>query len=265
MKLQLIESSISRREFLRRSAAGLMTMSPLGKFLSAHGVAPAVVQGVEVGVVKPWAFPFIVNTGTHYGRGGAPYLSDQFNAVESAASIAKRLTNGKLGFGADEDAFFAGELAPKDFAKILNAADKGHKFEINGNFYQAIDEGDSITLEPIGNSEYITVWKNGLPSYLQGHGVLEIDAEEAPVKTWWDSYGMYGDEPIDAAAREVIEQYDLDMSERHDIGEIEDDEEYEEDEEQEPERPPKRPREFYGSMHQLYDSFNRKLEKALSG
>lgn len=147
MKLRnIFESGISRRDFLKRGVAGAVSLSPLGKLLASSGVAPAIVKSVEAGIVKPWTFPFTVMTNTHYGRGGSPLLSRQFENVGRAASLTRRLTSGGMKFGADEDAFFAGELSAQKFADIVKAAKDEEDIEINGQIFQAFDDEDSIYL-----------------------------------------------------------------------------------------------------------------------
>jgi hypothetical protein len=274
MKLSIIEAGLSRRDFLKKGLAGAVSLSPIGKILAAGGVAPSIIKSVEAGVVKPWSFPFMVYTNTHYGRGGAPLLSDQFNTVGDAYRLVKYLGSGKIGFGADEDALVLGEFTPSDFASILQAAQTNGIINLKGREYEVEDLGDSIDLtglDHLGNDIQISVFKSGLPKWL---GVQEVESGESLLKTFWDSYGGWGDEPIDRSAIEVINKLNLDLSDRNDFEDLnweeledlglKDTDKYQEQqsEEQSYDEPAEpAPREYYGSMHQSFES---RLNNALS-
>lgn len=278
MKLSIIEAGLSRRDFLKKGLAGAVSLSPIGKILAAGGVAPSIIKSVEAGVVKPWSFPFMVYTNTHYGRRGAPLLSDQFNAIGDAHRLVKGLGSGKIGFGTDEDALVFGEFAPSDFASILQAAKTDGIINLKGREYEIYDLGDSIELfglDHLGNDIQINVFKSGLPKWL---GVQEVESGESLLKTYWDSYGGLGDEPIDRSAIEVINKFNLDLSDRNDFEDLnweeledlglKDSDKYQEQqseeqpEEQSYDEPAEpAPREYYGSMHQSFES---RLNNALS-
>lgn len=278
MKLSIIEAGLSRRGFLKKSLAGAVSLSPIGKILAAGGVAPSIIKSVEAGAAKPWSFPFMVYTNTNYGRGGAPLLSDQFKAVGDAHRLVKDLGSGTIGYGVDEDALVLGEFTPSDFASILQAAKTDDIINLKGREYEVEDLGDSlelIGLDHLGNDIQISVLKSGLPKWL---GVQEVESGESLMKTFWDSYGGRGDEPIDKSAIEVINKLNLDLSDRHDFEDLnweeledlglKDAEKYQE---QQPEEQPEEqsynepaepaPREYYGSMHQSFES---RLNSALN-
>ena len=260
MKLSIIEASLSRRDFLRKGLAGAVSLSPIGKILSAGGVAPSIVKSVEAGAVKPWSFPFMVYTNTHYGRGGAPYLSDQFKAVAGAHRLVKSLGSGKTGFGVDEDAMLFGELTPSTFASILQAAKTNEVVNLAGREYEVDDLGDSVELIGLGDSgsdQQITIFKSGVPKWMT---FQEVAPEESIIKKYWDSFGS-GDEPIDKEAIGVINKLNLDLSNRADfedldLEELEDmglnTDKYKSDYSEYEEQP--QPREYFGSMHQSFES-----------
>ena len=271
MKLSIIEAGLSRRDFLKKGLAGAVSLSPIGKILAAGGVAPSIIKSVEAGAVKPWSFPFMVYTNTHYGRGGAPLLSDQFNAVGDAHRLVKGLGSGKIGFGADEDALVLGEFTPSDFASILQAAQTNGIINLKGREYEVEDLGDSIDLiglDHLGNDIQISVFKSGLPKWL---GVQEVESGESLIKTFWDSYGGWGDEPIDKSAIEVINKLNLDLSDRNDFEDLnweeledlglKDTDKYQNQQPEEQSYDEPASKEYYGSMHQSFES---RLNSALS-
>jgi len=258
MKLRLIieaaVTGLNRRDFLRHAAAAAATLSPFGRFLAAHGVQPEIAKKIASG--SP--VPFTIGTGTQYGRGVPPDLIENFESVEGAVKLVQSF--GKLmGFGVDEDAYFTGRMAPQDFAKILQAADPEHetnKVTINGQEYTVYEEEDTIYLEVNGNPGNIQIYKNGLPEYIK-----EEPIEGNPLKTWWDRFGHWGEEPICPAAEKIMREKGI-TKPQYRSEEDEYEEDYEEDYEEEPQ--PSKERWQHepaaSSMHQWFES---KLAKAL--
>ena len=289
MRLSIIEAGLSRRGFLKKSLAGAVSLSPIGKILAAGGVAPSIIKSVEAGAVKPWSFPFIVPTSTNYGRGGPPLLGDQFNAVGDAYRLVKSLGSGKIGYGADEDSMVVGEFTPSDFASILQAAQTANRnsksdsnINLKGREYEVWDNGDSIDLIGLDDLESdgfvrISVFKSGLPEWFGGPygGVEEVNSGESLFKAYWEGFGGKGNEPIDRSAIEIINKLDLDLSDRYDFGDLDweeledlglkDADKYQGQQPQNPdawtEPAEPAPREYYGSMHQSFES---RLNSALN-
>lgn len=227
MKLSLIESGLSRREFLKRGAAALAA----GPQLAAAAAAPKSI-------------PFIVTTGTHYGRGSIPYLSEQFENVARAFRLASGLSSGPVGYGIDEDAYFTGSLPIQIYRAALRADSEGSGvLNIGGRDFVVVSEDSSIYFES----------EDGLSfnAYLETPDWLDfnpIEPGENPIKLWWDSFGKYGDELVDQAASKVIEDLDLDTSERgYEDEDYEEDYEDEEDEDED--------EDDFGSMHQSFDIY----------
>lgn len=256
MKLRTITEAavtgLSRRDFLRHAAAAAVTLSPFGRFLAAHGVQPEIAKKIASG--SP--VPFTIGTGTQYGRGIPPDLIENFGSVENAVKLVQSFGSKVMGFGVDEDAYFTGRMAPQDFAKILQAADPEHennKITINGQEYTVVEEEDTIYLEVNNNPGYIKIYKNGLPDYIQ-----ENPIEGNPLKTWWDEFGHWGEEPICPAAEKVMREKGITKPQHR-----QDDDFHEPEEKPEPESQPKKWQHepTASSMHQWFES---KLARALA-
>ncbi len=260
MRLSTIyEADISRRDFLKKTTAGALSASPLGKLMLGVGMQPEVVKSVLGGKL----IPFIVNTATHYGHGHIPDMSEQFSNVSQAANFVKRFSS-FLGFGTDEDSYFTGRMELKDFAKIIKALKNDDIIYVDGVKYGVYDDDKYITLEDAMGGIHIRIYKSELPKYLN-----EKPVTENPLKAWWDGYGAFGNEIIDVAAKEIMDE--LGLKRENDI-DFEDGERWDqeekggEDSEEDMELDPKeRDEQFRTSMHQpfSYEQLIRDCDKLI--
>jgi len=253
MKLQsIVENDISRRDFLKQSASVAASVSPLVKFLTASGVTSEVAQKIASGSMP---IQYTVATGTHYGTGGVPELISQFKKVSKAAGLTKSL--GRLeGFGSEEDAYFTGQMHPNLFIKLQKAAVDGTPVKIGGSMMEVIDDGDYLELFGSDNN-YAHIFKGELPSYIANYTSPVDPNQVTPIKTWWENYGTYGNESLDGAAIDMMDEFDLEFREGDEeyIDELE--KRYEEDEELEERW---KPEPEAASMHQW---FEQKLQHTL--
>jgi len=262
MKLkQISEAGMSRRDFLGRSFGAALSASPLGRLLLGVGIQPVVAKSVLGGQ----AVPFLVFTGTHYGRGDIPSMDEQFEKVSQATGLIKHFGD-FLGFGVDEDAYFTGRLQPTDFAKIIRALNNNaNTVQIAGNKYVLYDDDETIGLEDSdGSGVYARIYKGEFPEYFE-----EQPVTGNPLVTWWKNYGSWGEEIIGPHAKQVLDE--LGLRRENEIGdeyELEDEEdeheeEYDEkDEDVETTRPKWAKDPAASSMHQWFEN---KLNRALLG
>lgn len=250
------EAGMSRRDFLKKSAAGALTLSPLGKLLTSVGIPPTAVENILTnGYVK-----FAVCTGSFYGRGDVPDLDTQFDKVNLAAKIA-RFRDKDIGYANDVDSYFVGKMTPQDFAAIAKAS-KSESPEVNiaGLSFNIYDKDENYYLENDDTGLSLNIHKTGEINWLECDPVVDN-----PIRTWWNGFGKYSNETITPEAKEIMDR--LGLEEREDYENVEDDNEYEdeyenEDGEPETDNSPKwRREEAASSMHQWYES---KLEKAIN-
>ena len=236
MKLNIIyENDISRRDFLKRATVGALSASPLAQLMLSVGISPQIAQSILNGKLTP----FVVTTGTHYGRGSIPSMEEQFANVSQAANFAKRFTK-SLWFGIDEDSYFTGRMQPSDFVKIIKALKNNDIIQIAGNKYNIYDDEDSIGLEDIdGSGVYIHIYKDELPEFIEEHPVLDN-----PLVTWWNKFGHGGEEIIGKEAKKIMDELGL----KRKNAEYNDEDEYDEDELSSKERD----EQFKTSMHQPF-------------
>lgn len=204
MKLRyIIESDITRRDFLKKTGATMASLSTIIQFLVDNGMAPEIAQGVASGTTP---VSYIVSTGT----GDASALASQFKKVDKAAKLTKSL--GKFnGFGIDEDAFFTGKMHPNLFIKMQKAAIEETPIKVGDVEMQVVDNGDCLELFIHGGDNYAHIYKGDLPKYYSKTtmSVTGRDGNPEPIKTWWENYGIHGDDYLDQEAIEIMQELDL--------------------------------------------------------
>lgn len=115
----LAEMDLSRRGFMK-GVAGAAASAALPGVSPVKAVAPIVKAAVPVAAASPIPFALRIFTGTHYGRGDVPDLSEQFGRVTEAFNLTKGLLgNYRVKSWADEDYGFGGIFGKKHLAQVL--------------------------------------------------------------------------------------------------------------------------------------------------
>lgn len=273
MKLALIESGVSRRDFLKRGASGvasLTNLGELGRFLIDNGVSEEIASSIVSGTAIPEMFPFSIMTNTGNENDAADLLSHKLAKVHKSSNIARILASARLGMSENlGNAFIVGQLSPAHFVEILKAASGGSNVKINNTEFETYKSDDEIIMYPIGlsdkgGSQYVQIPLNARSDFVSEIG-LNLSKKDNLIKAWWDNYGFRGQELIDPAAESASRSYDIDLSKRQEyLDEINDenynkngmsDEEFNFDDEWD---------EYKGSMHQMFENkLSRVLERLI--
>ncbi len=247
MKLQAINETVSRRDFLKSVAATLVS----------SGLNPATVQNIVTSSVSATAPLYRVTIYTASSGRYMPDVGDSMRAVLSSYNILKSAGVENVFAGNHNgDAYqFVADVTAEQLAKLVKFGDnmRDHTeryecglyidFDING---LGIDVASSDCDEYNPNTDYLT----------------EVDPSNL-LKQWWNEWEKYGTETIDPDVQKYLEERGIDTNDRPNgiIDEFDDDEfdddEFDEDDENdgEDEIRPRPDDEIYGSpMHQPYES-----------
>ena len=285
MRLSLVvEAGMSRRDFLRRGASAALSVSPLMKLFAASGVSSSVVSGLQAGKTVP----FLIDVVSWSKERNGPPLSHYFYQAEKVADFSKRLSDSDLIFGSGETYGVGGGLGLDKFAAIVRAASDGSTVNLAGVEYRVEEDDYTFDLFPVGGVNPLRErfrTADGMISYV-GDCVITVYKDDDmiheffAVDKWsgdairdvWDNFLKAGGTHIDRAGAKLIKDRGLDMSDwggtsdERDAYKYEDDYDWsEEEEEEEKEEARFSGREFYGSMHQVFEgrSFDVKLDRVL--
>lgn len=257
--INAVDNKITRRSFLRKTATAAASVNPLLKFLISGGMQANVVKGLEAGKT----IPFLIRAVSNPGRGVWDNLSQTFTDINNVASIARRISDEGLISGAEEHYYIGGRIGLDKLIAIAKAAKRNSTVNIAGMEYEVYDDDDFIELVPKEGFEEITIFKNE-DDYKDTYGFGPMQGNV--IQTVWNEYLKYGGEIIDKEAINIINQYDLDLSEWQDqipdgLTDKSKDEKSKVNEKDSIKDYSRNSREYYGSMHQMYESLEKRLDR----
>lgn len=180
-----------------------------------------------------YEFMIVVQTGTHYGRGTPPLLSDAFQRADSAWNVISTFGWKGFRFGQDEDAFFMADANPEFVLNIYHNSRRAlygseedynftmsdHQIQVRSGSPWPLEDASEIEIEVDGHLAYLLPKNEHNKHYYETSS--PISGKENPIQIWWEGYGQYSDYPVDPDARRTIEDLDLDIG-NYDGGVIED-------------------------------------------
>ena len=262
MKLSVVAENTTRRDFLKKGITTVISANPLLKILSTSGIPSTIITGLNSGE----SIPFFITVVGNHGRGLPPKLSSIFNNIIKAATLSSRLSDSGLIMGSDDNFSIGGKIGIEKLASIANAASTGSVVELAGRDYRVSDDGDAFVLDAAhkgSNEPDIIIYKDPDPDYYE-------TLIGNPIKAVWDEYLKHGGCSIDKAAQNLIRDLDLDMSHyfSHDdnvehIKDTNHNQNSTRSQELEPMDNRFGNREYHGTMHQIYDNYNNKLNIVL--
>ena len=247
-------NKLTHRGFLKKTVAAAASVNPLIKFLVSGGMPATVVSALESGKT----IPFLMTAVSNPGRGIWDNLSTAFDDVSRVSALSRRISDEGLIFGADEDYFIGGRIGLDKIMKIANAARRGSTVILGGMEYKVTDGDNIFWLNPVGGNGQIRIYKKE-DDYKSMLSFEPLDGNV--IKQVWEDYLKYGGSVIDNEAKKIIKNYNLDMSQWQDDipNDIPDDEKKEEQQTKKSDKESDFASEYHGSMHQMYENFNNKL------